>query len=110
MNTDQIDLERYARWWEQARDDRTVCPCGVGAEPIVSGRVVLKPGDGTCPRHRLLKREVLATGIIEGTFFEDDLTPEEAARADAVAHGNSEGVSHDNRPLVPAAFRESLDD
>jgi hypothetical protein len=35
----------------------------------------------------MIDREHMAQGIIAGTFFESDLTPEEERRANAVAEG-----------------------
>lgn len=110
MNTDSIDPHRYARWWARVRDDRTICPCGNRVEAWASGPCILEHGDAICPRHRSLDRVAIATAVIDGMFCESDLTEEEAARASAFAHGNTEGVAHDDRPSVPAAFREAFGD
>jgi hypothetical protein len=92
MNTDDLDRDAYSAWWEaEGRADLTVCPCGQPAEDWIVVGMRLPAGHGLCPRHRLDlsggNRETMAQAIIAGQWFERDLDPWEARRAERVAEG-----------------------
>jgi hypothetical protein len=61
----------------------------------------------TCPRHEFIDPALLAESILDRTFSESDLSKRDAARADAFASGNPEGVSPEP-PAVPDLFVKGM--
>ena len=96
MDTAALDRDLYRAWWEaEGRDDLTACPCGqpsadaydYGAFGRVQSAGVSRPG--FCPRHApmLASREEFAAAIMDGTFFERDLTEAQIRKAQWVIYG-----------------------